>query len=371
VRLRLNLFIASYLLCAACGPISKLPPLPSDEVEAERRKQQIDQVRDYFAQVSRLHNVAFRIRVANKDDCKEWAWAQIGLDAGTVASLPRKYRSFSHEALAVSWTQATVLAVAEESPAATAGIKPGDHLLTFNNEPVPGSQTAGWIGGFVRNNGEQPIKILVRRNGLDEIHTVTPVKACAIPIELVTDSTANALTSDDRIVVQTGVLRLAHTDAQLALVIAHELAHANLGHLNKQRGNEILGWAGGAMIDTALMAAGLSSRGAFARELQRAGQRAFSVGFEREADYVGAYYMARAGYDLAGTEEFWRALAMESPDNIRIATTHPVTPVRFVQMQKVAAEIAEKRRDGLPLMPELKTIQAETEPSDRQGDNFH
>ncbi len=371
MRLRLNFLIASYLLCAACGPISKLPPLPSDEVEAEVWKQQIDQVRDYFSQLGRLHNVAFRIRVANRDDCKDWAWAQMGLDAGTVASLPRKYRSFGQEALSVSWTQATVLSVADKSPAAAAGIKPGDHLLTFNNEPVPSSQTAGWIGGFVRNNGEQPIQILIRRNGVDEIHTVTPVKACAIPIELVTDSAANALTSDDRIVVQSGVLRLAHTDAQLALVVAHELAHANLGHLTKQRTNEVLGWAGGAVIDTALLAAGLPSRGAFARELRRAGQRAFSVGFEREADYVGAYYVARAGYDLSGTEDFWRALAMESPDNIRIATTHPITPVRFVQMQKVATEIAEKRRSGLPLRPELKAIQAETESSDIRDHNIH
>jgi predicted Zn-dependent protease len=188
---------------------------------------------------------------------------------------------------------------------------------------------------------------------------------------LVTDSAANALTSDDRIVVQSGVLRLAHTDAQLALVVAHELAHANLGHLTKQRTNEVLGWAGGALIDTALLAAGLPSRGAFARELRRAGQRAFSVGFEREADYVGAYYAARAGYDLAGTEEFWRALAMESPDNIRIATTHPITPVRFVQMQKVAAEIAEKRRNGLPLKPELKATEAEIESPDSRSDNIH
>jgi len=33
---------------------------------------------------------------------------------------------------------------------------------------------------------------------------------------------------------------------------------------------------------------------------------AFSVGFEREADYGGAYYAARAGYEVAGAEEFWR-----------------------------------------------------------------
>lgn len=371
VRWRLTFLIASSLFCAGCGPISKLPPLPSQEIEAERRKQQIDQIRDYFAQLSRLHNVAFRLRVANRDDCKNWAWAQIGLDAGTVASLPRKYRSFTHEAVSVSWTQATVLSVADTSPAATAGIKSGDHLLTFNNEPVPRSNTAGWIGGFVRNNGERPIEILVRRDGTDEMHTVTPVKACAIPIELKSDSSLNAFTTGDEIVIHSSILRIARTDAQLALVVGHELAHANLGHLHKQRANQVLGWASGAVIDAGIMLGGISTGGAFTRQFTRAGERAFSVGFEREADYVGAYYAARAGYDLAGAEDVWRAFSMESPDSIRIAVTHPITPVRFVQIQKVAAEIADKQRRNAPLIPELNIIEADTEPVISPAENIH
>jgi Zn-dependent protease with chaperone function len=364
-------FVASSLLCAACGPISKLPPLPPDEIEAEHRKQQVDQIRDYFAQVSRLHNVAFRIRVANHDDCKKWAWAQIGLNAGTVGGLPRKYRSFTREALSVSWTQATVLSVAETSPAAVAGIKPGDHLLTFNNEPVPRYGTAGWIGGFVRDNGYQPIQILVRRDGVEEMHTVAPVKACAIPIELQSDSSPNAFTSDDGIVVYSSILRIAKTDAQLALIIGHELAHANLGHLDKQRVNTVLGWAGGAAIDAGILFGGISTGGAFSKQFTRAGTRAFSVAFEREADYTGAYYAARAGYDLTGAEDVWRAFSLEIPDSIRIATTHPITPERFVQIQKAAAEIADKQRHNVPLIPELKFIRADDEPPTMPGELFH
>ena len=123
----------SSLVCAACGPISKLPPLVSEAVEAERRNQHIEQIREYFAKRGRLHNVAFRIRAANRDECKNRALAEIGLEAGTIESLPREHRSFAHEAISVNWTQATVLSVAETSPAAIAGIKPGDHVLTFNN----------------------------------------------------------------------------------------------------------------------------------------------------------------------------------------------------------------------------------------------
>ena len=86
-----------------------------------------------------------------------------------------------------------------------------------------------------------------------EIRTITTVKACAIPVELITDSSPNAFTTGDRIVIHSSILRIAHTDAQLALVLGHELAHANLGHLDKQRLNQVLGWAGGAAIDAGLV----------------------------------------------------------------------------------------------------------------------
>ncbi|HET7912670.1 MAG TPA: M48 family metallopeptidase [Pseudolabrys sp.] len=337
--------------------------MPAAEIEAEQRKQQITQLRTYFTELSRLDNVAFRVRVANRDDCKDRAWAQIGLIAGTVPSLPRKYRAFSHEALSVSWTRATVLSVADSSPAAAAGIKPGDQLLTFNNEPVPRHGTAGWIGGYVRNNGERPIGVLVRRDGTDEMHTIVPVIACAIPIELQVDSSVNAFTTDDGITVSTSIMRAARTDAQLALVVGHELAHANLGHLGKQRANAVIGWIGGAALDAGVMLGGMSTRGTFSRVFTQAGARAFSVAFEREADYVGAYYAARAGYDLAGSEEIWRTFSLESPDSIRITTDHPITPVRFVQMQKVIDEIEDKKRRNLPLVPEPRFIRADADES--------
>ncbi len=147
---------------------------------------------------------------------------------------------------------------------------------------------------------------------------------------------------------------MAHTDAQLAAVIGHELAHSNLGHLHKKSINMVLGWVGGAAIDGGFALGGIYTDGTFARHLGEAGVMAYSVEFEREADYVGAYYAARAGYDLAGVEEFWRAMGEMHPDSIRFAKTHPTTPVRFIQMREVAAEIADKKRRHLPLVPELK-----------------
>jgi hypothetical protein len=79
-------------------PVSRLPQLPKAEVEAQQRTEQIAQIRDYFAQLHQVDTVAFRIRTANKADCKAWVSAQIGLYAVTPQSLPRRYRSFAREA---------------------------------------------------------------------------------------------------------------------------------------------------------------------------------------------------------------------------------------------------------------------------------
>lgn len=144
-------------------------------------------------------------------------------------------------------------------------------------------------------------------------------------------------------------------------MIGHELAHANLGHLNKRRANAALGWLSGAAADAGIMLGGMSTHGAFSKLLTQAGARAFSVAFEREADYVGAYYAAPAGYDLVGSEEIWRTFSLEDPDSIRLTTDHPITPVRFVQMQKTIEEIESKKLNDLPLVPERSFIRTDAD----------
>lgn len=334
-------------------PTSQLPDLPAGEVAAEQHKQQIDQIRDYFAALSRVDDVGFHIRVANREFCKNTE-AQIGLYAATVRSLPHKYRSYSQEALQLSWTQPTALAVASGSPAAVAGIKSGDQVLTLDNEVVPATKTDKWMEGWLRRHGEAPVEIMVRRDGADTLRTVYPAMACAIPIDYVSDPTPNAYTNSKKIVIYSGILRVAQSDADLAAIVGHELAHVNMGHYEKKQQNALLGELGGGLVDGGFMLGGVYTGRTFTRHFKKVGAQAFSVGFEREADYVGAYYAARAGYDISGAAEVWRRLSLESPSSIRLASTHPIAPARFVQMQKVIAEIAAKKRQGLPLTPNLK-----------------
>jgi len=353
------LCLAVMALCAACAPVSRLPALDAKAVAAEQRREQIAQMRSYYAAVHRVDNVAFRLRVANRNFCKDRVSAQIGLYAVTPKSLPKHFRAFAAEALDITWARATVISVADGSPAAQAGIRDHDEIVALNGELIPLTRTADWMGGWLKANGEKPVRVDLRRDGADQTVTVTPVMACSIPIDYVVNDEANAATSDKGIVINSGIVMMAKTDAQLATVIGHEMAHANLGHLQKQRFNSVIGFAGGLAVDVGIMVGGIPTGGAFTREFMRGGARAFSVQFEREADYVGAYYAARAGYDLTGAEELWWAMGQQSdPPSLRFAKTHPLAPVRFLQIRAVAAEIAEKERKHLPLVPDLKTAQA-------------
>ncbi len=344
------------------GPVSRIPEISATAIATEQYRQLLAQARDYYRQRNRVDNVAFRVRAANTRFCGERVSAQIGLFAGTVPGLPRRYRSVAAQALNLGWSTPRVIAVADGSPAAIAGIAPGDDVLMLDGQPVPKTGTARWISDSVAAAGSAPITLTTRRNGEARRLTLYPVAACSIPVELRTEPIANAFTDDTKIVVYSGFLRLTPNDADLAIIIGHELAHANLGHLLKQQQNAVLGEVGGALIDGGLLLGGIYTGGTFTRHFGRAGALAYSVDFESEADYVGAYYAVRAGYDISDTENVWRAMALESPSAIRLATTHPTTPARYLFMRKTIAEIAGKQRRHLPLVPELRVSVTQAAP---------
>jgi peptidase M48-like protein/PDZ domain-containing protein len=306
-------------------------------------------MRGYFSELHRVHSVAYRIRVANRSFCRDRVAAQIGVSAAAPQSLPRRFRSFASEALDLSWARATAVSVVDGSPAAQAGIRDHDEIISLNGELIPVTGTAGWMDKWLKKNGETEVSVNLCRNGENKTVTVKPVIGCSIPIQYVTSDEATAYTDDEKIVIYSGIMALAKTDAQLATIIGHELGHVWLQHRRKHLVNAVIGTVAGAAVDGSFLLGALWTNGAFTREFQKAGLRAYSVAFEREADYVGAYFAARAGYELTGAEEIWWTMWQTHPDSLRFARTHPLAPLRFVQMKRVAAEIAEKQRNHLPL----------------------
>jgi hypothetical protein len=77
---------------------------------------------------------------------------------------------------------------------------------------------------------------------------------------------------------------------------------------------------------------------------------------ENEADYVGLYMMARAGYDVDQAQVFLRRLVAAYPnaEPAGWANTHPSDAERAVAVRLAAEEIKCKQALGALLVPETK-----------------
>lgn len=140
--------------------------------------------------------------------------------------------------------------------------------------------------------------------------------------------------------VFTGLFKVAKTDDELASVIAHEIAHVTAKHVHEKLSRELAvstvgtvgmigGLAGGAsgiavsaLSDVYGLTTGISGF-------------AFDRAKEKEADYVGLMYMARAGYDPQAAIRVLEALDSQSandPVQPAFSSTHPSHPERIVQL---------------------------------------
>jgi predicted Zn-dependent protease len=163
----------------------------------------------------------------------------------------------------------------------------------------------------------------------------------------------NAFADGDRIVVTQGMLRFLENDDELALVMGHELAHNLMGHIDAKKDNAVGGHLLGAMMDG--MAA--SYGGYSGNDWQNLGAAVTSLShsqsFEAEADYVGLYITARAGYDISNAIDMWRRWSVEDPEGLYVAITHPTKPERFARLTKAIEEIQGKKKRHEALLPNM------------------
>lgn len=165
------------------------------------------------------------------------------------------------------------------------------------------------------------------------------------------DKEINAHTDGEKIIISQKMLDFINTNNELALVVGHELAHAALGHVGKLTQNAALGQIGGFAVDQLLASAGVSTGGQFSSLGGGLAQQRYSIPFEQEADYVGMYFMARAGFDTAGAAQFWRRMAANDARAITQRSSHPTSPERFIAIERTRKEIAAKKAAGEPLVP--------------------
>ena len=152
--------------------------------------------------------------------------------------------------------------------------------------------------------------------------------------------------------VNRGVLQTARTEAQVAGVHEHEIAHVAQRHAAQQISKGMI--ANGLL---GLLGAVLGNAGG-ARTVQTGAQviaggylMKFSRDDEREADRVGVQILRRAGYDARGVLEFLQTIrdqAGRDPGSVEVfLSTHPSPAERVQQLRAQLAKIKSGgRRDS-------------------------
>jgi predicted Zn-dependent protease len=148
--------------------------------------------------------------------------------------------------------------------------------------------------------------------------------------------------------VNSGLILAADEEAEMAGVMAHEIAHVSACHYGRemtraqllQMASIPLIFIGGPIGYGAYEASGLAIPMTFLK---------FSRTFEAQADYLGVQYMYRAGYDPSAFVSFFekiQAMEKKKPGTLSKAfDTHPQTPDRIEKTQ-------EEIRKILPSKPE-------------------
>jgi hypothetical protein len=252
-----------------------------------------------------------------------------------------------------------VIRVIEGSPAARAGLQIGDVLTSLGGRLAPsGPGAVEAFAGRLRalQSGGPPVALAVERAGVAQQLAVTPEVVCDFSITVMAGDDVNAYTNGRSIRVMSGLLAMVASDDELALVLAHEVGHNIMKHIALQKWDAMGGAVAGAMLDVLANVVGVDSQGKFTRAGIEAGSRRHSVARERQADYVGLYVMARAGFKIEVAPQLWRRMAALIPRSTKATPTHPAPPERIVAMEQTVAEIKAKQAAGQPLVPDAATL---------------
>ncbi|MGC6399750.1 M48 family metalloprotease [Sphingomonas sp. FW199] len=283
---------------------------------------------------SRLHAIGLRLAIAARPWC-DHVQPGIGWSLHTAEQYDASGRAAVEAAVGFDGHPA-VVAVVGGGPADRAGVRAGDLVLSLGAVDLathPGDEPTDRVNRIDRALAELPpdkgIPMrLGRKGGAPLDVTVAPVAACRTRFEL---DLSNALQAQaDGRLVQIGVRWLERMDdADLAVIVAHELSHNMLHHRRRLE-------AAGARWG---LVSGFGRNAGLFRET------------EMEADRLAVHLLVRAGYDPARGAVVWPMVERETGSiGLARSRTHPPASQRIAIMQDEVRLLAPKGDDRPPAL---------------------
>jgi predicted Zn-dependent protease len=188
-------------------------------------------------------------------------------------------------------------------------------------------------------------------------HNIVKNSDCKTPftIEVVDSAQINAFAlPGGYLFINAGLILAADNEAQLAAVMAHEIAHVAAHH--EAREMTRLHYADLSMAPLVMTGAGLPATVAIPLPFLQ-----FQRKFEEQADWLGVQYMYKAGYDprqMVGFFQKIEALQKNGAQSVaRNFSTHPETPARIKRTQHEIATLLPPQPHYMVNTPEFQAIQ--------------
>lgn len=218
-------------------------------------------------------------------------------------------------------------------------------LISPAQEMALGATSFSQLKEEQKISGNQAASAMVNRVG-KRIAAVAPLPGAEWEFVVFDSPEANAFClPGGKVGVYEGILPITESEAGLAAVMGHEVAHAVARHGAERMSEALVLQLGGIAVDTGMRQAEVDPR------WQSAAVTAYGLGAtlgrelphsrkqESEADYMGLLYMARAGYDPEEAIRFWerfkafneKAGAGNTPWFLR---THPLDETRIQQLRE-------------------------------------
>jgi predicted Zn-dependent protease len=148
-----------------------------------------------------------------------------------------------------------------------------------------------------------------------------------------------------KVVVYTGILPITKDETGLAVVMAHEVAHAIARHGSERMSQGLVAEMGGMALSEAISSQPAATQSLFMKSYGTAANVGFILPYSRlhesEADRLGLIFMAMAGYNPEAAVDFWQRMASQ-PGNAQkppeLLSTHPSDQTRIANIKSLLPE---------------------------------
>ncbi len=312
-------------------------------------------LKQLLRQQARVWNVSYPILTAGADLCGGRVRQQYGFWAWTRWDIDRRYRTASMGAYGLD-DYLRVVHIIPGSPAAKAGLLAGDVITAVGwHEMTTGRKASAGLQSALESETKPGAAMELHVTRGESEHTVrmSPEVQCDYSLILTESEQINVFTDGQDVFVTEGLLRFVPSDHDLAVLIGHTMAHRILGHEpgdgDKGMTDEVVIWL--RELRALVRQTETNTADAMAGITPTSGP--FGLQSEFEADDLGFYFAARAGYRVDRAGALWQHIATQNPQAVLMKAFHPTNPERLGAIDAIILEIERKKTAEQPLVPGL------------------